>query len=261
MKKLLSIIIIIAKNAIEKEETSVNKVETEEIDKSEEENNKDTNNNEENNTNIDIEQEVENDKIEENKSEEKEEIKEIEEESNPIQSEEEVQKIQTVDENIEATNVDEEIKDNKTKEEVKLEEGIYKIVLATAPNQSLTVDGGRTNDGANVQIWEYVGANQQKFQIKYDEEGFCEIIPIHSGKRIDVVGWGNEANVDQWSNNGGNDNQKWKIQKSERGNYHIVSKRQNLYLDAYQSKTGNGTNIQVYEASGGNGQEFKLEKI
>ncbi len=152
-------------------------------------------------------------------------------------------------------------KSHTIEETVKLEEGIYKIVMATAPKQSLTVDGGRTKDGANIHLWAYQGANQQKFQIKYDQEGYCEIIPIHSGKRLDVVGWGNEANVDQWSANGGNNNQKWVIKKSKRGNYNIVSKRENRYLDAYQSKTGNGTNIQVYEESGGNGQEFKIEKI
>ena len=142
-----------------------------------------------------------------------------------------------------------------------LEEGIYKIVLATAPKQSLTVDGGKTWNGANVHIWEYVNAPQQQFRIKYDSNGYCEIIPINSNKRLDVVGWGNGANVDQWEYNGGNDNQKWIIKKSSRGNYNIISKRKNLYLDAYQSKTYNGNNIEVYQKSGGNGQEFKLELI
>ena len=142
-----------------------------------------------------------------------------------------------------------------------VEEGTYKIVLATAPTQSLTVDGGKTNDGANVHIWEYVNSLQQQFNLRYDGNGYYEIIPLHSGKRIDVVGYGNEANVDQWEYNGGNDNQKWAIVKSESGNYNIISQRDGLYLDAYQSKTVNGTNIQVYEKSGGIGQEFKLEKI
>ena len=142
-----------------------------------------------------------------------------------------------------------------------LEEGIYKIVLATAPKQSLTVDGGKTWNGANVHIWEYVNTPQQQFRIKYDSKGYCEIIPINSNKRLDVVGWGNGANVDQWEYNGGNDNQKWIIKKSSRGNYNIISKRKNLYLDAYQSKTNNGNNIEVYQKSGGNGQEFKLELI
>ena len=151
---------------------------------------------------------------------------------------------------------DEEVVYEKT-----VEEGTYKIVLATAPAQSLTVDGGKTNDGANVHIWEYIDTPQQQFNLVYDENGYYEIIPVNSGKRIDVVGYGNEANVDQWANNGGNDNQKWAIVKNKSGNYNIISKREGLYLDAYQSKTANGTNIQVYEKSGGIGQEFKLEKI
>ena len=159
-------------------------------------------------------------------------------------------------EKIEEDKDDEEIVDTKT-----VEEGTYKIVLANAPQQSLTVDGGKTEDGANVHIWEYVDSLQQQFNLVYDGKGYYEIIPLNSGKRLDVVGYGNEANVDQWSNNGGNDNQKWAIRKSASGNYNIVSKREGLYLDAYQSKTANGTNIEVYEKSGGAGQEFKLEKI
>ena len=142
-----------------------------------------------------------------------------------------------------------------------VEEGTYKIVLANAPQQSLTVDGGKTADGANVHIWKYVDSLQQQFNLVYDGQGYYEIIPLNSGKRLDVVGYGNKANVDQWSDNGGNDNQKWQIKKSASGNYNIISKRQGLYLDANQSKTANGTNIQVYEKNGGAGQEFKLEKI
>ncbi len=147
------------------------------------------------------------------------------------------------------------------KGEKTVEEGTYKIVLVNEPNQSLTVDGGKTENGVNVHIWEYINSPQQQFNLVYDGEGFYEIIPVHSGKRIDVVGIGNESNVDQWINNGGNDNQRWVIRKSKAGNYNIISKRDSLYLDAYQSRTANGTNIQVYEQSGGNGQEFRLEKI
>ena len=146
------------------------------------------------------------------------------------------------------TEIQQKIENPKT-----VEEGTYKIVLANAPQQSLTVDGGKTEDGANVHIWEYVDSLQQQFNLVYDGKGYYEIIPLNSGKRLDVVGYGNEANVDQWSNNGGKDNQKWAIRKSASGNYNIVSKRDGLYLDAYQSKTANGTNIQVYEKSGGAG--------
>lgn len=142
-----------------------------------------------------------------------------------------------------------------------VEEGTYKIVLANALTQSLTVDGGKLGNGVNVHIWSYANVAQQQFNLVYDGNGYYEIVPIHSGKRIDVVERGNESNVDQWENNGGNDNQKWIIKKNEFGNYNIISKRDSLYLDARYSSSANGTNIQVYEKSGGAGQEFKLEKI
>ena len=142
-----------------------------------------------------------------------------------------------------------------------VEEGTYKIVLANAPTQSLTVENGSIVDGANVHIWEYKNNPQQQFELTYDDSGYYEIIAVHSGKRLDVVGYGNESNVDQWADNGGNDNQRWVIRRSKTGNYNIVSKRDSLYLDAYQSRTENGTNIGVYEQSGGSGQEFKLEKV
>ena len=70
------------------------------------------------------------------------------------------------------------------KGEKTVEEGIYKIVLAKATTQSLTVDGGKKEDGANVHIWEYLNSAQQQFELKYDGQGYYEIIPSHSGKRI-----------------------------------------------------------------------------
>ncbi len=147
------------------------------------------------------------------------------------------------------------------KGEKTVEEGIYKIVLANAPTQSLTVDGGKTENGANVHIWTFADTKQQLFRLEYDGEGYYKIINEKSGKLLDVVGTGNEANVDQWEDNGGNDNQRWVIRKSSQGNYNIVSKRDSLYLDAYRSGTGNGTNIEVYDQSGGKGQEFKLQRV
>ena len=94
-----------------------------------------------------------------------------------------------------------------------VEEGTYKIVLANAPTQSLTVENGSIVDGANVHIWEYKNNPQQQFELTYDDSGYYEIIAVHSGKRLDVVGYGNESNVDQWADNGGNDNQRWVIRK------------------------------------------------
>ena len=132
--------------------------------------------------------------------------------------------------NVQKEQVKKEEKTEKIEAKKTVDDGTYKIVMATAPSQSLTVDGGKTGNGANVHLWQYVNSEQQQFNLVYDGKGYYEITPIHSGKRLDVAGWGNEANVDQWQQNGGNDNQKWIIYKNSKGNYNIISKRQKLYL-------------------------------
>ena len=44
-------------------------------------------------------------------------------------------------------------------------EGWYKIVPAHAQSKALDVGGAKTNPGANIQLWGYVGAPQQKFYV------------------------------------------------------------------------------------------------
>ena len=142
-----------------------------------------------------------------------------------------------------------------------IEEGIYKIVLAESPEQGVAIQNGSSGNGANVEIQKYQDMPYQEFKFVYDKDGYYEIIAVNSGKRLDVCGWGNGVNIEQWNENKNTDSQKWKIQKNDNGNYNIISKRQNIYLTAHNSGTTNGTNIEGYEKNGSTGQEFKLEKI
>ena len=155
----------------------------------------------------------------------------------------------------------EKIEEEKIEAKKTVEEGTYKITMANAPSQSVTIDGGSTQNSANVHIWQYGNALQQEFNLVYDGNGYYEIIAVNSGKRLDVAGWGNGANIEQWSENKNTDSQKWIIYQNAEGNYNIISKRQNLYLTVHNSNSQNGTNIEGYEKNKRNGQEFKLEKI
>ena len=143
----------------------------------------------------------------------------------------------------------------------KTEEGTYKISLANSPTQCVTVDSIDEKDGANVNIQKYANKRQQQFKIKYNSQGYVEIISLYSGKRLDVCGWGNGVNIEQWSENKNTDSQKWIVYKNAEGNYNIISKRQNLYLTVHNSNYTNGTNIEGYEKNNRNGQEFSLEKV
>ena len=143
----------------------------------------------------------------------------------------------------------------------KIEEGTYKISLANSPTQCVTVDGIDEKDGANVNIQKYSNKRQQQFEIKYTKQGYVEIIALYSGKRLDVCGWGNGVNIEQWSENITSDSQKWVIRKNADGKYNIISQRGFLYLTAHNSNSADGTNIEGFEKNGGNGQEFILEKV
>ena len=147
------------------------------------------------------------------------------------------------------------------KSNVKISEGIYKIILADSPEKSVTIENESSSNGANVCIQKYNNNVNQLFKIKYDKEGYCEIIPVNSGKRIDIAGWGNGVNIEQWGENITSDSQKWVIKKNANGKYNIISQRGFLYLTAHNSNSSDGTNIEGFEKNGGSGQEFILEKV
>ena len=63
--------------------------------------------------------------------------------------------------------------------------------------------GGNPNtaDGANVQQWSYGGGTNQKFTIVDTGGGQYQIKPVHSGKCVEVSGFGlNDGdNIQQWT--------------------------------------------------------------
>ena len=158
-------------------------------------------------------------------------------------------------------------KDEKKSQKFKLEKietpenGRYKIVLANSRTQSVSVKNGKIGNAVGIELNTYQNTVKQQYELRYDNEGYCEIIPVHSEKRLDVCGWGNGVNIEQWTENNSTDSQKWTIIKNEKGSFNIISKRQNLYLTAQNSNSSNGTKIEGHEKNGENGQEFYLEKI
>ena len=147
------------------------------------------------------------------------------------------------------------------KSNVKISEGIYKIILADSPEKSVTIENESSSNGANVCIQKYNNNVNQLFKIKYDKEGYCEIIPVNSGKRIDIAGWGNGVNIEQWGENTTSDSQQFTMSKNEDETYNIIGKRQNLYLTADETSSENKINLIGNEKDEKKSQKFKLEKI
>ena len=142
-----------------------------------------------------------------------------------------------------------------------LEDGIYKINTALNPNMCLDIAGGNYNNQANLQIWDGDIVQQKKFELKYNVEGYYEIINVNSGKVLDVAGGSNTngTNVQQYESNN-TEYQKWILQYAGNGYYYIVSRGAEAYLDIAGGIASNGSNVQIYDGNASTAQKFKLEK-
>ena len=115
------------------------------------------------------------------------------------------------------------VTESTNKSEVK--DGIYIIESAVNSNYVIDVDGKKTDDGANIHLWQKNSSNNQCFIIKKVTGDYYKIIAKHSGKAVDVCGGSKEPNINiwQWSWNGTNA-QLWKFISVGNGYYYIQNK-------------------------------------
>ncbi len=134
-------------------------------------------------------------------------------------------------------------------------EGTYKISTKLNETKVLDITGASKEDGARLQIWEYVNAMQQQFELIY-KNGYYYIVNMNSQKAIQVCG----NQINQYPLNYENENQKW-ILKPNGKYYSIISKSTNLSMDIPDYNASNGTGINLYSNHSGNNQLFKFENI
>lgn len=69
----------------------------------------------------------------------------------------------------------------------------------------MEVVGSKTNNGANVNIWEYDGGKAQQWELKHIGGDYYALINVLSGKALEVGGSreDNGANVNIWDYDGG----------------------------------------------------------
>lgn len=136
------------------------------------------------------------------------------------------------------------------------------IESAMDSSKCLDIFGAYTNSGANLQIFNKNGNNNQKFKFHSVDGGkYYTIEAVHSGQVLDVYGAykNNGTNVTQFINNK-QDNQKWVLRDLGGGIYNIVSSN-GLYLDVYGAYTESGTNVQIFKNNGGTNQKFRLKEV
>ena len=89
---------------------------------------------------------------------------------------------------------------------------------------------------------------------------YYRVTARHSGKVMDVIGQStaNNAEVKQWSYNGGN-NQKWQFQDAGGGYVRLINANSGKCLDVANASTADGANIIQYTCGTGTNQQWQWQ--
>ena len=139
--------------------------------------------------------------------------------------------------------------------------GTYQIVTKLDNNKVLDIQGASSENGANLDIWTNNKQNNQKFNVKYQGNGYYKIIAVNSGKALGVEEAGNTnlVNVRQYDVSDSL-KQDWIIKYVEDGYVRIISACNGLSLDVNGESSKDGTNVGVYTKKNNSAQKFKLVK-
>jgi len=108
--------------------------------------------------------------------------------------------------------------------------GQYQVIGAFS-GRSMDINGASTANGAKVQLWDYLGGNNQKFIFTLTDSNYYRITPVHSGKCIAVAAasTADGANVIQWQYTGGNE-QQWMFTEASTVRRLRLSSTTNQYI-------------------------------
>lgn len=120
-----------------------------------------------------------------------------------------------------------------------------------------------TANGTNVGLWQFTGGANQQFEVvDLNNGGYYAIMPMHSGKSLDV--WsrstadGGEIRQYDYS---GMYHQQWRIEDTGQGRVRILSRHSDKALAAYNGGTKPGTDIRQHDVQQASSQYWVLEPI
>lgn len=150
----------------------------------------------------------------------------------------------------------------KEKGKKTLENGEYEIRTAIDSNMIFDIDGGVSESGAKLQLWNDCNVMQQRYILEYIGNGYYKVIVRKSGKVLDVEGASiqEKTKIQQYDSNN-TDAQKWIIKRNDDNTYSIISNCNGLYMTLPDSRSSCGTQILMYENKGDISQKFIFEKI
>jgi len=140
---------------------------------------------------------------------------------------------------------------------------IYRLTPKLALTRSLDVSGQLAADGTQVQIWDWLNQNNQKWKLTDVGSGYYKLVPQHATtKALDVNGAASAdgTKIQIWTDNSSTA-QKWKILDMGGGYYKLQPQcAPASCLDLKASSTTNGTIVQLYTDNATDAQRWKLEK-
>ena len=129
-------------------------------------------------------------------------------------------------------------------------------ITNTSANKVLSVNGGSTENSANVCVTSNQNLSSQRFELTYVSNGYYKVIAEHSGKSIDIDNASNQsgANLKQYDYSQ-NNAQLWKFVKLSDGSYYIRSK-----LGTVVGIQTSSTNVNMQTANQSNAQKWQISK-
>ena len=137
--------------------------------------------------------------------------------------------------------------------------GVYVIHSAWDDNICLDIQGDSKENDANIQLYQRVNNDVQKFRVIRYGDYYC-IKSIYSGLWLDVkLPIGDNSNVKLYYENTNEEND-WQFEDAG-GGYFYIRNRTGYYLDVQGDRAVNNANIQLYHFVGNNSQKWRLEDV
>ncbi len=151
----------------------------------------------------------------------------------------------------------------QTQSSTKIAEGEYYIQVASNNSMVLDVDGGSSENGANIQLYTLNNSAAQKWEITYNSDtDDYNIINTTSRKALDVEGASMEAgaNIQLWKANR-SCAQRWKIISTKDDSVKLLSACSFKAIDVLNGQLTNKSNLQIWFDNGTKAQAWKLVPV
>jgi hypothetical protein len=137
---------------------------------------------------------------------------------------------------------------------------IYQLKPSHALTKCVDITNASTAAGANVQIWDCLNNNAQKFRALDQGNGWFVLQNVGSLKCVEVASWStvDGGNIAQWDCHNG-ENMQWQAIDVGGGFYRLVNRNSGKVLEmAGQQSTTNGTNVQQWTYDGSGDQKYQV---